>query len=101
MLDVTDARLDVTQLKVTDVKAWLTDDQGDPIAGQRVYFQSSSGRELGTAVTDESGVADLGSVPIELGPGIVDELLQGYDASFAGDATHSGADAHGQIQLAV
>ncbi|NGN67134.1 hypothetical protein G5C51_24895 [Streptomyces sp. A7024] len=101
-LDVTDARMKVTNLlSITGIAAYLTDSDGTPLAGETIYFESAAGRALGKATTDRNGEVHLDPVEFNLGPGLEDELLEGYTAYYGGSDTYGRSQAHGAIEVAV
>ncbi len=98
-LTASQATLNVTQMQLENINAMAADAvTGEPIRGAEIVFATSGGRTLGTAYTDNDGIAAL-SAPEDLGPGTLQELLGGYDAAMVGDGVHAPAGAHGAITI--
>ncbi len=98
-LTASQATLNVTQMQLENINAMAVDAvTGEPIRGAKIVFATSGGRTLGTAYTDDDGIAAL-SAPEDLGPGTLQELLGGYDAAMIGDGVHAPAGAHGAITI--
>ncbi|MEV5374668.1 MULTISPECIES: Ig-like domain-containing protein [Actinomycetes] len=80
------------------ISATLITNDGEPIKGQPVTF-TVSGRQIGMAVTDATGVAHLDS-----GSNLLDPLLwvhavgSGYEAHYQGSKKYMPATAHGKIE---
>ncbi|MEV4923359.1 hypothetical protein [Streptomyces roseoverticillatus] len=83
------------------ISATLISNDGEPIKGQPVSF-TVSGRQIGTAVTDATGVAHLDS-----GSNLLDPLLwvhaisSGYEAHYQGSKKYMPATAHGKIEPGI
>ncbi|KPI17225.1 hypothetical protein OK074_8200 [Actinobacteria bacterium OK074] len=98
-LSVSQASLNVTQMQLENIHAMASDAvTGEPIRGARIVFATIGGRTLGAAYTDYDGIAAI-TAPENLGPGTLQELLGGYEASMVGDGVHAPAGAHGAITI--
>ncbi|WP_338932166.1 hypothetical protein WEB32_23715 [Streptomyces netropsis] len=84
------------------ISAKLISNDGEPIKGQPITFTVSDNRQIGTAVTDATGVAHLDS-----GSNLLDPLLwfhavsSGYEVHYQGSKKYMPANAHGKIEPAL
>ncbi|MCF3102287.1 Ig-like domain-containing protein [Streptomyces roseoverticillatus] len=83
------------------ISATLVDNDGEPIKGQPITF-TVSGRQIGMAVTDATGVAHLDS-----GSNLLDPLMwihavgSGYEVHYQGNKKYMPAAAHGKIEPGI
>ncbi|GHG53276.1 Ig-like domain-containing protein [Streptomyces griseocarneus] len=83
------------------ISGTLINNDGEPIKGQPISF-TVSGRQIGTAVTDATGVAHLDS-----GSNLLDPLLwvhaigSGYEVHYQGSKKYMPATAHGKIEPGI
>ncbi|MEV6422469.1 hypothetical protein [Streptomyces sp. NPDC051662] len=100
-LTASQASLNVTQMQLENIHAMAVDAvTGEPIRGARIVFATIGGRTLGASYTDYDGIAAI-TAPENLGPGTLQELLGGYEASMIGDGVHAPAGAHGAITIGI
>ncbi|MFJ3214885.1 hypothetical protein ACIPLC_03040 [Kitasatospora sp. NPDC086801] len=91
--------LNVTSLQLENISASVTDIvTGRPLVGLQVRFYTSGGRLLGSAYTNYGGLAGITATE-NLGPGTIQELLNGYDAVLVADGVHVATSAHGAITI--
>ncbi|MFJ8471281.1 hypothetical protein [Kitasatospora sp. NPDC094011] len=86
-----------------DFEATLTDAGGKPIVGREItFFSTASGQRVGSATTDQSGIARLNSGSKLLDPVIVaSTLTTGANARFEGDDQYQSAEAHAGTAVGV
>ncbi|MFJ9445323.1 hypothetical protein ACIRRH_26175 [Kitasatospora sp. NPDC101235] len=86
-----------------DFEATLTDKNGKPVVGRQITFYSTaSGQRVGSATTDQSGIAKLNSGSKILDPVIVaSTLATGCEARFEGDDEYQAASAHAGTAVGV
>ncbi|MER7850572.1 hypothetical protein ABTZ03_42335 [Kitasatospora sp. NPDC096077] len=79
-----------------DFTAELTDASGQPIPGRQITFYSTTtGQKIGTATTDQRGIAEMNSGSKVGSPVLVaDVVASGADARFDGDDEYQPATAH-------
>lgn len=93
--------LNILNTKLDNLGAQLLDAITDePIRGALINFETEGGRFLGKAYTDYAGNARL-AAPENLGPGTVQEILNGYYASFVGDGVHTPVREHAGITVGI
>ncbi|MCX4750350.1 hypothetical protein OG455_33395 [Kitasatospora sp. NBC_01287] len=98
-LGASQGSLNVTQMQLENISATATDARtGQPLVGARIQFFTTGGRLLGSAFTNYYGTAAINASE-NLGPGTVQELLNGYDAVLVGDGVHAPASAHAAITV--
>ncbi|MFB7504267.1 hypothetical protein [Streptomyces broussonetiae] len=98
-LSASQGTLNVTDMQLENITATATDMvTGRPLVGALIRFYTSGGRLLGSAYTNYNGIAGI-TASENLGPGTIQELLNGYDAVLVGDGVHIATSAHAPITI--
>ncbi|MDH6708228.1 hypothetical protein P3T27_004967 [Kitasatospora sp. MAA19] len=98
-LSASQGTLNITSMQLENITASATDVRtGRPLVGALIRFYTSGGRLLGSAYTNYGGMAGI-TASENLGPGTIQELLNGYDAVLVGDGVYVPATAHAAITI--